>query len=234
MAMAGFGAARAIVVLIAICAVVGLAGAIYLETGATTSTNSLTHPSNQYPTSTHDNLIPINLNFSLDLNATSLRVGQSIGITISLRNDLDSTNNVTADNGAWATLPEVSLYACSAPEIPYGILVAQGYYASNNISSATPLVVLSEPGIYNCGMVFHIASYLFSPQSTSVSVHASCGTSVCDSFNATSNLRIDGHWASISNSSSPTFEALTPGVYTVAAVTEWGQIDVLHFAVSSS
>ena len=152
-----------------------------------------------------------------------------LNVSISLTNTLSSTNNLTADGGAWASLPEVSLGPCGNLNEGFGFLIAQGFYTTSNDSSATPLA-LYAPGVYNCPAVFQFSYYLFQPYSYLAGFCGS-GDDPCIQFPAAFSGAVDGSWGVDGSGSQRAFVPFKQGVYTVLAVAEWGQIDVLHFTV---
>ncbi|MDA4113000.1 MAG: hypothetical protein OK474_03040 [Thaumarchaeota archaeon] len=165
----------------------------------------------------------------LSINASQLTPGQALDVSLSLTNILSTTNNLTADGGAWASLPEVSLGPCGNLNHGFGYLVAQGFYTASNASSATPLA-LYAPGIYNCPAVFKFSYYLFQPYSYLAALCGS-GEGSCIQFPASYSGAVRGSWGA-DGSSPGTFASFRPGVYTVLAVAEWGQVDALHFTVT--
>jgi hypothetical protein len=165
----------------------------------------------------------------LSLNASQLTPGQALNVSISLTNTPATTNNLTADGGAWAGLPDVSLGPCGDLNRGFGFLIAQGFYTASNASSAVPLA-LYAPGIYNCPAVLQFSCYLFQPYSYLAGLCGS-GEGSCIRFPAAYSGAVQGSWGA-DGGSPGTFAVFKPGVYTVLAEAEWGQVDALHFTVT--
>jgi hypothetical protein len=134
---------------------------------------------------------------------------------------------VTADRVPY----NVTLGPCGDLNEPFGLLIAQGFYTVGNASSATPLA-LYDPGGYFCPAVFVLSSYAFQPDSYMTSACEIGGT--CVQLAAIFSGAYSGYWVPDGGSSQDTLTPLKPGVYTVVAAAEWGQVDVLHFTVASA
>ena len=167
------------------------------------------------------------LELSLSLNATSIRPGQSVNVSLGEWNQLAQLNNVTAESD-WA-LRGLSLGPCGTINYPMGIALFSGHYTASNISSATPLQ-LDAPGVYSCPMIMSVHDYSFHPLSSTADVYGSCTPGYCFTMKVASTNSVSGYW---SGGSSPDggFRALPQGAYTVAAGDEWGSLALLHFTV---
>jgi hypothetical protein len=219
---------RAIAVAIVIAGALISASLFVAFPGATkTATNVMTVTGADPPlsTSTTGN----GLDFLLSLNVSQLVTGNVVGINMSLTNVMSTPDNVTADPGAFANLPQVRLGPCGDLNQPFGFLIAQGYYDAGNASSAVPLMLYS-PGAYNCPALLDYSYYVFQPYS--YLMNACEGSDSCAQFPASYSGAYGVSWTS-NGGSQATSAPFKPGVYTVVGVTEWGQIDVLHFTVTS-
>ena len=171
------------------------------------------------------------LELSLSLDSKTYQSGQQVGIDIDEKNTLSKTNTITS-SAKW-TISGLGVDPCGPLNYPFGIAVFQGNYTAANISSASPLQIF-EPGIYHCPMILtDISSYVFQPLSDSAAVfQMSESTAV---FTAGMNAEFEpaptGYWAS--NNVGATFTNFEPGVYTVVAGDEWGDLVVVHFTVTN-
>jgi hypothetical protein len=186
----------------------------------------------------------VGLNFSLGINATSMQPGQSLNLTLSLVNTLPSASNHTSNSASLMSLPQLSLGVCGMMGLPCGFAIAQGYYDADNISAATPLFVFNPaPALSSAGV--SIAFYVFAPKSGSLTAYSYCNTGkLCHWERAITrhSFILNGSWepynsaaaASAAGMETATFARFSPGVYTVMAATEWGQVEILHFVVDST
>jgi len=171
------------------------------------------------------------LSLSLSLDSKTYQSGQEVGIDIDEKNTLSRTNTITA-SAKWP-VSGLGVGPCGALNYPFGIAIFQGNYTAANISSGT-LLQIYEPNIYHCPMILtDISSYVFQPLSDSAAVfQMSESTAV---FTAGMNAEFEpaptGYWAS--NNVGATFTNFEPGVYTVVAGDEWGDLVVVHFTVTN-
>ena len=171
------------------------------------------------------------LSLSLYLDSKTYQSGQEVGIDIDEKNTLSRTNTITA-SAKWP-VSGLGVGPCGALNYPFGIAIFQGNYTAANISSGT-LLQIYEPNIYHCPMILtDISSYVFQPLSDSAAVfQMSESTAV---FTAGMNAEFEpaptGYWAS--NNVGATFTNFEPGVYTVVAGDEWGDLVVVHFTVTN-
>jgi hypothetical protein len=167
------------------------------------------------------------LELRLTLNATSIRSGQAVNISISEFNPQPQPNNVTASDD-WP-IEGLSLGPCGTINLPIGLELFSGYYDASNVSSARALQ-LDSPGIYNCPMMMSVDSYSFHPSSSAADVYGSCTPGFCFTMDVSSASSVSGYWGS-GSSQAGNFHRLSPGTYTVAAGDEWGALTILHFVV---
>jgi hypothetical protein len=170
------------------------------------------------------------LNLTLALDAKTYRQYQDVSIAVDEKNTLSKTNRISAAD-KWP-LPGLTLGQCSQGS-PFGIAIFQGDYNSKNISTITPLVIFDPDSTYHCpafawagGTVFD-----FAPQSDLADVYYGCQPP-CDNH---SNIRIyqelslTHYWT---GSRPATIHSFEPGVYTIVAGDEWGNLVILHFTVT--
>ncbi len=175
------------------------------------------------------------LETSLTLNATSILPGQWISLTISESNSMKTTNNVSASN-SWP-IQYLSLGACSE-NYPVGIGIFEGYYTLANVTSISEaqMVHFIHPGTYSCPEIFHIDSYVFQPSGNLVNYSNLCtgpGSPGC-LIPMTGTIQLNGSWSGGDQFGKGAIDnILNPGIYTVVGADEWGQIVLLHFAVTN-
>ncbi len=230
--------ASAIAVVIALSAGLG----IYFVQGHSTSTTSLVTP----PVSLGGGIgvgpaiivggettnATSGLQLSALLSNDTFSPGQTIIINVTEYNTLNQANNVTAGKD-WP-LSGMSLGGCGTLNYPFGIEIYSGYYDSSNVSglsNQSPLEVY-PPGPYACPAMFSVASYFFAAQSS----NASLGIAPSGTFPAlpmTDPVNVNGTWTGSTNGGSSSYHEFSPGIYTVIAGDEWGNLIIVHFSITS-
>jgi hypothetical protein len=177
------------------------------------------------------------------LNSTSIFAGQNIGISVSLLNTLDRPNNVT-ESSDWKFEWTGGAFEYCASKAPLQVAIFQGNFSYANLSNAgEPLEIYAPPSTtmtYLCPTEVDFPWFMFQPNSTNaISNPTLCGyqngTSSCSyqrntTFSWSENYTANGYY-SINGNENYEFNSFS-GVYTVAAVDEWGAISILHFIVS--
>ena len=164
------------------------------------------------------------LELILSMNSSIYGPGQGILINISEYNTLSTANNISRANDF--RIPNLTLGACGRSIFPFGVAVFKGYYNASDVSSADSLSLF--PLGIPCDVPASIPWYLFQGLSDNASMVLSE-----KGFPIQFDLSIDGSWSGSSASgNSATFESFSPGIYTVAAGDEWGELVLLHFAVT--
>jgi hypothetical protein len=177
----------------------------------------------------------LGLNFSMAMNATFLRSGEAISITLNETNTLPHFNNITASNNwVYSGFPEQE---CSngpgLSNLPIAMAIVQGYYSESDLNGTTSLPILSAPGGGVCPTIFFIppSEYDFYPSSNVAAIVSNYGTLFFNVQNESisTSLSFSGYY----NSSYPNTETIkfSPGVYTVIGGDEWGELVLLHFVV---
>jgi hypothetical protein len=176
------------------------------------------------------------LQLILSLNATQIKSGDAINITVS---DINSLQTANAVNGAnlW-TISALTQWGCP-DRPPVGIAVFKGYYTSQNISSAKELQIVL-PGAWACPNIDY-SQMTFQPGSDQISVVAPRGLS----FPLVMTMPLHGNYSETTaqyeksgynpNSTAvapPTIIPFTTGTYTVAGGDEWGSLVLLYFEVA--
>ena len=169
------------------------------------------------------------LELSLSLNSVQLQRGQSIGATVTVFNSLGTVNNVSAAS-EWP-IKGLTTGACGTLNEPLGLALFQGYYASQNISSAVAALELYYPGVYNCPAILDVKYYLFQPQTYSATIGVTPSFGPQTPYPITVSVGVNGSWTGSAVNQSAAHHLFSPGIYTVVAGDEWGDILMLHFVV---
>ncbi len=170
------------------------------------------------------------LELSLSLNSVQLQRGQSIGATVTIFNSPGTVNNVSA--AANWPIKGLTTGACGTLNDPVGFALFQGYYTLQNISSAGTPLELYYPGVYNCPATFNVKYYLFQPHSYSATIGVTPSFGPQTPYPITASVGANGSWTgSAVNGQSAGHHLFTPGIYTVVAGDEWGDILILYFVV---
>jgi hypothetical protein len=163
-----------------------------------------------------------------EVNTTSIRAGQSIGVTVTATNTLTRPNNVTG----FGNFPVPGMVGVDAPLVwqALGLSVYEGYYTRLDVSSAVALYVfppLIEEG--GCGQK---AYFIFQPYSDNGSLYMTCRGETAPGFLGpyTGQTVIPG---TSTDSTGLATESFEPGIYTLAAGSIWGQSQfvLLYFVV---
>ncbi len=167
------------------------------------------------------------LSLELALNATTVKSGQAVDIMASETNTLPTMNNVTASNQWPVKGLAVFESPCGTVNHPFGMALYRGYYG--NVSLAKPLQLYAPEPVYHCPMILSkITQYSFYPENSTAQIWGSCVPGPCQTFAMFASLPVKGYWNTGFLSD---HTALIPGVYTVAAGNEWGQLELLYFVV---
>jgi len=170
------------------------------------------------------------LTFSMSLNATSITTGHTVEVTASEFNSWFKTNSVNASKD-WP-LKGLGVSECGTLNQPLGLTLFRGYYTESNISRARALMLYQPNQLVNCPIVLsEISAYSFYAKSSTVQVLGSCIPEPCSVINASASLEANGFWVNVPLIQQSYHTNLTPGVYTVAAGDEWGQLALLYFVV---
>jgi len=163
----------------------------------------------------------------LSMNETTIAPGQTIGITVYERNTFQKTNNVSASDG-WP-VSGLSVGPCGVTTMPMGIALYQGNWSMLTNSGAQPLQ-LYKPGPYYCPAIMGgVRAYVFQPTSVQAQVIGPCSPNPCFISNMSSTIDARGYWST----GLIQFSDFSPGVYTVVAGDEWGNVLLLRFEVGS-
>ena len=179
----------------------------------------------------------LNLNLSEAVtNPGSVSPDYAIEANISEFNTLTTYNYISAVQ-SWPNA-NLSLGPCGTFEFPFGIVLYQGHYTNQNISSGTPLTIYtpnanttSAPRPEDCPAKPEVFSYDFAPQSDNAVVNLTWAgdndrrqSTACLTVFLLSDTGQGG-------SSAVEFHSLSPGVYTVLAGDEWGNMVLEYVTV---
>jgi hypothetical protein len=164
------------------------------------------------PTSSASMLNPLT-GLSLDLNLSVINNVQIV-LTAYEFNTLDRIDNVSYGS-SW---PNASLFqwtqtSCYDPGME-GYEVLQGNYGSNNFTDGQALWLQPQNDQPQCGLettTTSNSSYIFQPLSARNILSETCV----------------GYWIE-----DETYAQFAPGMYTVLAGDQWGQVAILHFVVA--
>ncbi len=177
--------------------------------------------------------IGLGLRLSLSVNSSVISSNQTLAVGVSITNILGRTNNVSvASSWAYGFPPAFCgmTFGSLINYAPYNVAIFSGFYTLDDVSQGTPLPLYLEEitGTHNCPEIpVEISSFMFLPSSGAATVvRADNENTQVDSVGA--SLTIGAGTGA--NSWSPPI-SFTPGVYTVLAGDEWGQLVVLHFLV---
>ncbi|MDA4123712.1 MAG: hypothetical protein OK456_11085 [Thaumarchaeota archaeon] len=209
--------AASVVLLVVIGA--SLIGAAYLRIGqsgtSTTSTSSASSTLSRFGTG-------LKLNLQVSTNATG-----ALSISVNETNLLDRANNVTtADNWPY---PNTSSLPCgNFEQFPIEYAMLQGNYNAGNYTSASALAMY-DPGLFlPCPTAIALPAYLlFAPLGDNASYPSGQG-----SFLVSASCSVTGYWTGSGNTAA--FQQFPPGIYTVLAEDEWGNVVLLPFTVQGS
>lgn len=181
---------------------------------ATTTRTAVTNSSNQ-------------LQLSLQLS----RYGNgSFTVTVEDFNVLNSTDNVAGIDG-WSYNPyALNPYdSCPSP-LPLGFALAEGYYTTDNLSSALPLPLYNTTILASCSLSVFTGEFAFRAMSDIFTQDA--GTAYPFTDTAQLSFLVSGYYTGgQGTSSSAKLNGFDPGVYTIIAADEWSEIILLYFTV---
>jgi hypothetical protein len=227
--------AASIILLVVIGA--SLIGAVYLRIGqsgtSTTSTSSTSSTSGGVGTTSSARISAslasaqgappgLKLNLQISTNATD-----ALSISTNETNLLNRMNNVTtADNWPY---PNTGSEPCgNFDQFPIEYAVLQGHYDASNYTSASALTVYDPANIYFCPTMTAPLTYLlFAPLGDNASRFYSSGQE--GNFLVSASYSVTGFWTGSGNAAS--FHQFSPGIYTVLAEDEWGNVVLLLFTV---
>jgi hypothetical protein len=170
------------------------------------------------------------LKFTLTANATRLVSGQAIEVWARIFNALPQMVSINyTSNWAW---PQLTAAPCTSIS---GIVILRGYYTQSNMTAgATPLQQF--PGGFEVPCIAAVGEgghYIFEPLSGNATVYGDIVLPVGARF-ATNGYYAPGQtYNRTLPNGGETITPFEPGLYTVVAGDEWGQVAFDHFEVVS-
>ncbi len=183
----------------------------------------------------------------LGVNATTLKVGQRLGVEVSFFNPLPSASSASFSVEDWpwghpgqdnfSGVPVIFGSPCGATYAFVRAVVLKGDYTPEELPSSAN----SSLG-WMCTAGLTPQNMTFSPESSLANVTALGNVTLAPHIMSTS-FTTDGYW-DLQNFSmqlnqpliclacqNPIANPFVPGAYTLAVSDQWGQVAVLHFAV---
>ena len=152
------------------------------------------------------------------MNATSISQNQTLRVDVSVSNDLYLTNTVPLSKDF--KVQNLTMGPCSFYEnYPYGVVVYQGKYALDNISSGTQIEIYRAGNLFLRGGLLS-NTFTFQPHQ-----------------NISSYVDLSGYWTAGETpmqgggSSQGVLHPFLPGVYTLVVGDEWGNVKIMYFQV---
>jgi hypothetical protein len=190
------------------------------------------------------------LRLSASIDATEIKVGQTLQVNVSLFNTLSEVNTVaTSDDWSFQGVPVALWPPCfySNSTTPVQAVVLMGNYTLADISTVAnvhfPLTCMED---------WNIDHATFQPESSQANVtgiyNVNKSNDTLGPFQLSTSFTTTGYWNLLSNSRQlnppilgadqdpplpPTVTAFVPGTYTVAVADEWRQAVILHFVVNA-
>ena len=187
-------------------------------------------------TPTQPSALKLNLNLSEGAtNPGSASPDYAIDVNASEFNTLTTYNYISAVQ-SWPNA-NLSLGPCGTFEFPFVIVLYQGYYKNQNISSGTSLTIYtpnanttSAPRPEDCPAKPDVFSYDFAPQSDNAIVNLTwAGDNTSTTYSLSDSVSIIGYWSG--SSGTEAFHPLNAGVYTVLAGDEWGNTVLQYITI---
>jgi hypothetical protein len=215
-----------------------------VSTYTTTSTSTVTVPLVSGATALDSNGSTA-VDLILALNATTLKAGQSLNVSVSLFNALPSVNSVPASTDWPFQGVPVTFWAPCYFQPAIHAVVLEGNYTLQELLSVANFTIG-----YQCAEGGSVDHVIFEPESSQANLTGDFGVAsfvygTVGPDRLSLNFTVDGYWDLLNLSKMfsapviceqycPTLPVATPfspGVYTVAVADEWGQAAILHFTV---
>jgi hypothetical protein len=161
----------------------------------------------------------------LEVNATSVPSPGRVNITVWAANGGGSSLNVTVGE-SWGVNPDMLWTQTCTPGFPIGVGVMEGHYDQSNYTLGH-LLILAAPPIL-CPASFPPSYFDFFPHSSRALVDIRGSPSF---WTIAGNLTFSGSSSTDLPGAGP--DRLPPGVYTVVAADEWGDVLTTNFRVAS-
>jgi hypothetical protein len=190
------------------------------------------------PTTTATNVNGINsvakkfangLSLAILVNPQLIKPGYPIHIVISESNTLSKMNNLRVSN-KWP-ISGLSVGICGTDSYPFGVIVFQGSYTTENLSSATPLE-LYDPNTQVVGCMPPVSNVTAYDFKSSSDIATLSGDAINGSTTFEMSAEVIGGINWVGNPPKAVQQYFEPGIYTVVGGDEWGNMVILHFTVS--
>ena len=200
------------------------------------------------------------LRLSAFINATDIKVGQKLGVSISLFNTLPTVNAFSgqesfaqAANWTFYGVPVATWTPCTSQHpwswpLPIEVIILNGNYTAQELTSLANARISIPCGAASA----RFPSFAFQPRSDqanlTVQFPGGVGYRNMGLFQFASNFTVSGYWnltnlaaddpsvcvpAVLNRCALPASTHFAPGVYTVGVADEWGQTAILHISVHS-
>lgn len=178
------------------------------------------------------------LRLTVSVNSSVTATNQTVAIGVYISNLLTRSNNITASDNWAYSFPPALCGKTFGPLIdwsPYNLALYSGFYTLDNVSEGTPIPIYYQvpanyTGSFFCPLIsVGIASFDFYPSSGTAIVNRQVNQTPAEVDTVGATLTLGAGTTSNAWGYPVTF---SPGVYTVLAGDEWGQLAIIHFVVS--
>ena len=169
------------------------------------------------------------------MNTSSSATGVNVSVFADAYNPSSSAINITSAHDYAIRLNGTEGEICGADtyaqDPTVGFAIAEGHYASSNVTEARLLNLVNPNVTYSCPLYLGYGNptgFLFQPMSDFAASYG-CDQQMCMSGNAStaSGGTVTGYW-----NQGGTFNSFPKGSYTVLAEDEWGALVLSYFTVS--
>jgi hypothetical protein len=169
------------------------------------------------------------LSLSISVSPQLIKPGYPIHIVITESNILSKMNNLRISD-KWP-IKGLSDGICGTEDYTFGAAIFQGNYTTDNISTATPLI-LNDPNVIVQGCipsVLNVTAYDFKSSSDIATLD---GNAINGNATFEMSAEVIGGINWVGSPPNAVQQYFDPGVYTVVGGDEWGNMVILHFTVS--
>jgi hypothetical protein len=166
----------------------------------------------------------IGIRLIISLNASTIQIGGTVNYTASVYNTRPSVNNVSSASN-WAK-PGLIMTATGPTDSPIAYAIMPGHYVSGNISKAPSI----DYGMCCTTVMGGITVYSFQPMSDNASVIGNCNPNPCFTRPVSTWRPFSGYPSGVG--AEVNWVNFTPGVYTLVAEDEWGDIALASLRVA--
>lgn len=208
---------------------------------STTSPTSTT-TSSTLPATTDSTVSPSGIRLAATLNDSTISAGQSLNVSISIFNTLSTVNTVLPSEDWSFQGIGTAMWGSCVGVYPVETVVLSGNYTVQELPS-----VANSTFPYLCAGYISVNQVIFQPSSGQANITGTGpGPSVNQTlgpFHLTTSFTTSGYWNLQSllqqlnppiigaEGRAPNSMAFVPGIYTIAAEDEWGQVVLIHATV---